>query len=138
MGRLTGLPSALVTDDSALGGLVVERSLRFDKVMTTGNEYISRTQVHLQINGIFYTFSCWYKRCNLTYSLYLMFLRQKITVRIIWYLCFLGTMINLNFTGIHQLVVINTLIVMSPLKNLGIQPHGFNISGSRYYSIISE
>ena len=30
MGRLTGLPSALVTDDSALGGLVVERGFRFD------------------------------------------------------------------------------------------------------------
>ena len=31
MGRLSSLPSALVTDDSALGGLVVERSLRFTK-----------------------------------------------------------------------------------------------------------
>ena len=66
MGRLSSLPSALVTDDSALGGLVVERGLRFDK--SSGNEYISRTPSSAS-NQKTYTFSCWYKRCNLTYSL---------------------------------------------------------------------
>ena len=66
MGRLTSLPSAVITDDSALGGLVVERSLRFDKA--AGNEYISRTPSSAS-NQKTYTFSCWYKRCNLTYSL---------------------------------------------------------------------
>ena len=29
MGRLTSLPSAVVTDDSALGGAILEKSLRF-------------------------------------------------------------------------------------------------------------
>ena len=66
MGRLSSLPSAIVTDDSALGGLVVERGLRFDKA--AGNEYISRTPSSAS-NQKTYTFSCWYKRCNLTYSL---------------------------------------------------------------------
>ncbi len=66
MGRLTSLPSAVITDDSALGGLVVERSLRFDKA--AGNEYISRTPSSAS-NQKTYTFSCWYKRCNLTYSI---------------------------------------------------------------------
>ena len=40
MGRLTGLPSALVTDDSALGGFTIERSLRFTE---SSNTYLSRT-----------------------------------------------------------------------------------------------
>ena len=65
MGRLSSLPSAIVTDDSALGGLVVERGLRFDD---GDSAYLSRTPSSAS-NQKTYTFSCWYKRCNLTYSL---------------------------------------------------------------------
>ena len=61
MGRLTGLPSALVTDDSALGGLVVERSLRFDD---GDSAYLSRTPSSAG-NRKTFTYSCWFKRGTL-------------------------------------------------------------------------
>ena len=66
MGRLTSLPSAVVTDDSALGGAILEKSLRFSKV--AGNEYLSRTPSSAS-NQKTYTVSCWYRRSSTTYSL---------------------------------------------------------------------
>ena len=66
MGRLTSLPSAVVTDDSALGGAILEKSLRFSKA--AGNEYLSRTPSSAS-NQKTYTFSCWYRRSSTTYSL---------------------------------------------------------------------
>ena len=61
MGRLSSLPSALVTDDSALGGLVVERGLRFDD---GDSAYLSRTPSSAG-NRKTFTYSCWFKRGNL-------------------------------------------------------------------------
>ncbi len=61
MGRLSSLPSALVTDDSALGGLVVERSLRFDD---GDSAYLSRTPSSAG-NRKTFTYSCWFKRGNI-------------------------------------------------------------------------
>ena len=61
MGRLSSLPSALVTDDSALGGLVVERGLRFDD---GDPAYLERTFASAG-NRRTFTFSFWAKRSNL-------------------------------------------------------------------------
>ena len=61
MGRLSSLPSALVTDDSALGGLVVERGLRFDD---GDSAYLSRTPSSAG-NRKTFTYSCWFKTGNL-------------------------------------------------------------------------
>ena len=66
MGRLGRLPSAVITDDSSLGGAVIEKSLRFDKA--AGNEFLSRTPSSAS-NQKTYTISCWYKRSIITYSL---------------------------------------------------------------------
>ena len=57
MGRLSSLPSALVTDDSALGGLVVERSLRFN---IDDNAYLERTLGNG--NPYTWTLSIWVKK----------------------------------------------------------------------------
>ena len=62
MGRLTGLPSALVTDDSALGGLVVERSLRFDD---GDSAHLNRTPSSAS-NRRTWTWSAWVKRSELS------------------------------------------------------------------------
>ena len=40
MGRLTSLPSAVITDDSALGGAIIQNSLRFNDNDTA---YLNRT-----------------------------------------------------------------------------------------------
>ena len=66
MGSLTSFPSAVVTDDSALGGAILEKSLRFSEA--AGNEYLSRTPSSAS-NQKTYTFSCWYRRSRTTYSL---------------------------------------------------------------------
>ena len=66
MGRLTSLPSAVITDDSALGGAILEKSLRFSEA--DGNEYLSRTPSSAS-NQKTYTISCWYRRSRTTYSL---------------------------------------------------------------------
>ena len=66
MGRLTSLPSAVVTDDSALGGAILEKSLRFSEA--DGNEYLSRTPSSAS-NQKTYTISCWYRRSRTTYSI---------------------------------------------------------------------
>ena len=58
MGRLSSLPSALVTDDSALGGLVVERSLRFDD---GDSPFLTRTPPSAG-NRKTWTLSFWFKR----------------------------------------------------------------------------
>ena len=63
MGRLGSLPSAVITDDSSLGGAVIEKSLRFDKA--AGNEFLSRTPSSAS-NQKTYTISCWYKRSIIT------------------------------------------------------------------------
>ena len=60
MGRLTSLPSAVITDDSALGGAVLERSLRFN---TSGTAYLSRTPSSAG-NRKTYTISAWVKRSS--------------------------------------------------------------------------
>ena len=60
MGRLTSLPSAVITDDSALGGAVLERSLRFN---TTDSAYLSRTPSSAG-NRKTYTISAWVKRSS--------------------------------------------------------------------------
>ena len=58
MGRLSSLPSALVTDDSALGGLTIEKSLRFD-----GNTSSKLTRTPSSAgNRRTFTFSFWIKR----------------------------------------------------------------------------
>ena len=66
MGRLTSLPSAVITDDSALGGAVIQNSLRFSKA--SGNEFLSRTPSSAS-NQKTYTISCWYRRSSTTYSI---------------------------------------------------------------------
>ena len=62
MGRLSSLPSALVTDDSALGGLVVERSLRFDD---GDSAHLNRTPSSAS-NRRTWTWSAWVKRSELS------------------------------------------------------------------------
>ena len=64
MGRLSSLPSALVTDDSALGGLVVERSLRIDD---GDNASLTRTPSSAS-NRRTFTISVWAKRSSLNGS----------------------------------------------------------------------
>ena len=58
MGRLTGLPSAVITDDRALGGLTIERSLRFN---SGDNTRLSRT-IGSTSNRRTFTYSFWVKR----------------------------------------------------------------------------
>ena len=58
MGRLTSLPSAVITDDSALGGSTIEKSLRFD-----GNTSSKLTRTPPSAgNRRTFTFSFWLKR----------------------------------------------------------------------------
>ena len=66
MGRLTSLPSAVITDDSALGGAVIEKSLRFN---STDSAHLSRTASSAS-NRRTFTFSCWVKRTRLGVSSY--------------------------------------------------------------------
>ena len=61
MGRLTSLPSAVVTDDSALGGAEIERSLRFND---NDGAYLSRTPSSAG-NRKTWTWSAWIRRGNL-------------------------------------------------------------------------
>ena len=61
MGRLGGLSSAIITDDSALGGGEIEKSLRFND---GENAYLTRTPSSTS-NRRTFTFSCWVKRSNL-------------------------------------------------------------------------
>ena len=60
MGRLTSLPSAVVTDDSALGGAVIEKSLRFN---STDSTYLTKTNSS-DGNRTTFTWSGWVKRGN--------------------------------------------------------------------------
>ena len=57
MGRLTSLPSAVITDDSALGGAIIGRSLRFSH---TDSAYLTRTFGSAG-NRRTFTFSSWIK-----------------------------------------------------------------------------
>ena len=60
MGRLTSLPSAVITDDSALGGAVIENSLR---VNLTDSSYLTRTPSSAG-NRRTFTISLWAKRSS--------------------------------------------------------------------------
>ena len=62
MGRLTGLPSAVITDDSALGGAVLEKSLRFN---STDSAKLSKT-FSSDGNLRTFTFSSWCKLSSIT------------------------------------------------------------------------
>ena len=64
MGRLTSLPSAVITDDSALGGAVIEKSLRFNK---TESAKLSKT-FSSDGNLRTFTFSSWCKISSITSS----------------------------------------------------------------------
>ena len=64
MGRLTSLPSSVVTDDSALGGAVIENSLR---VSTTDSSYLTRTPSSAG-NRRTFTISLWVKRSSMSGS----------------------------------------------------------------------
>ena len=61
MGRLTSLPSAVITDDSALGGAVIENSLR---VNLTDSSYLIRTPSSAG-NRRTFTISLWVKRSSM-------------------------------------------------------------------------
>ena len=61
MGILGGLSSAIITDDSALGGGEIEKSLRFNDGDKTS---LTRTPSSTS-NRRTFTFSCWVKRSNL-------------------------------------------------------------------------
>ena len=58
MGRLTSLPSAVITDDSALGGLTIEKSLRFNG---NSSHKLTRTPPSAG-NRRTFTFAFWIKR----------------------------------------------------------------------------
>ena len=60
MGRLSNLPSALITDDSALGGAVIENSLR---VNLTDSSYLIRTPSSAG-NRRTFTISLWARRSS--------------------------------------------------------------------------
>ena len=62
MGRLTSLPSAVVTDDSVLGGAEIERSLRFND---NDSAHLNRTPSSAS-NRRTWTWSGWVKRGELT------------------------------------------------------------------------
>ena len=64
MGRLTSLPSAVITDDSALGGAVIEKSLRFN---TVDGAFLERTP-SIAGNRKKWTFSAWIKRTTLGFE----------------------------------------------------------------------
>ena len=64
MGRLTSLPSSVVTDDSALGGAVIANSLR---VSTTDSSYLIRTPSSAG-NRRTFTISLWVKRSSMSGS----------------------------------------------------------------------
>ena len=64
MGRLTSLPSAVITDDSALGGAVIENSLR---VNLTDTSYLIRTPSSAG-NRRTFTISLWVKRSSMSGS----------------------------------------------------------------------
>ena len=61
MGRLTSLPSAVITDDSALGGAIIQNSLRFNDNDTA---YLNRTPSSAG-NRRTFTFSCWCRRSSI-------------------------------------------------------------------------
>ena len=60
MGRLTSLPSSVITDNSALGGAVIEKSLRFN---STDSTYLTKTNSS-DGNRTTFTWSGWVKRGN--------------------------------------------------------------------------
>jgi len=62
MGRLTSLPSAVITDDSALGGAVIEKSLRFN---SGDSPYLSKSFAS-NGNRQTFTISCWIKKTHPT------------------------------------------------------------------------
>ena len=64
MGRLSSLPSAVVTDDSALGGAVIDKSLRIN---LADNVYLSRTPSS-DGNRRTFTISLWARRSSLNGS----------------------------------------------------------------------
>ena len=64
MGRLTSLPSSVITDDSALGGAVIENSLR---VNLTDSSYLIRTNSSVG-NRRTFTISVWAKRSSMSGS----------------------------------------------------------------------
>ena len=43
MGRAAGLPTAAITNDSALGGQIIDGSLLFTKVSDSDGSYLIRT-----------------------------------------------------------------------------------------------
>ena len=58
MARTGGAPLPTITPDSALGGMVIERSLRFNG---SDSAYLTRTPSSAS-NRRTFTFSCWVKR----------------------------------------------------------------------------
>ena len=60
MARIGGAPLPTITSDSALGGMVIERSLRFNDADTA---YLERN-VTSSSNRKTHTFSAWIKRCE--------------------------------------------------------------------------
>ena len=61
MARIGGAPLPTITDDSALGGAVIEKSLRFND---DDSSYLNRTPSSAS-NRKTFTFSCWAKRGNI-------------------------------------------------------------------------
>ena len=61
MGRFSSLPTALITDDSALGGSTIEKSLRFND----GDSPELRRTFGTNTSNTTKTFSCWMKRGTL-------------------------------------------------------------------------
>ena len=62
MGRQGSIPTSAITDDSAVGGQIIQGSLIFDKA--SGDHFLSRTPSSAS-NQKTYTFSCWYKRSSI-------------------------------------------------------------------------
>ena len=67
MGRLSSLPSAVITDDSALGGLTIEKSLRFNG---NSSHKLTRTPPSAG-NRRTFTFAFWIKRSRTEDSRYI-------------------------------------------------------------------
>ena len=62
MARTGGAPQPTITPDSALGGSVIERSLRFNR---SDSAYLSKAQVHPTSNQIA-SVSVWLKRTDIS------------------------------------------------------------------------
>ena len=61
MGRVAGLPTAAITNDSALGGQIIDGSLTFNKVSENDGSYLTRTPSTGGSRNRF-TLSVWLKR----------------------------------------------------------------------------